>query len=164
MRLWKSPHCGRRRLSLKKKRIDCFPADSPHETIRRSSIPPSSGGPCIGYSLPLVAFLQIEGRRVASCKTCMVGGFHEGRRSFDCSASPAVLRQAPCSPYRSTGLVWAFHGLARLHHYHVDRMSNLTTSVSAPPEIIATIHDGLSHGRPGFRREPTTVPRDAERS
>jgi hypothetical protein len=80
----------------------------------RNSLPPRGRGPCIGHSHPLVAFLTIEGRHIVSCKTCMVGGFHGGRRSFDCSASPAVFRQAPCSPHRLTGLVWAFHGPASL--------------------------------------------------
>jgi hypothetical protein len=87
--------------------------------IRRSYIPPRGRGPRNGHSLLVVAFLQIEGRSVVSCETCMVGGLHGRRRSFHCSASPAVFRPAPCSHYRPTGLVRAFYGLARLHMHRI---------------------------------------------
>jgi hypothetical protein len=58
-----------------------------------------------------------------SRSTCRVvrdlGGLYDGRRSFDCSASPAVFRPAPCSHHRPTGLVRAFYGLDRLHMHRI---------------------------------------------
>jgi hypothetical protein len=91
-------------------------ADSPHETNTTVLYTTARSRPTHWPFSFACCLLADRGStcRLMSRKTCMVGGLHDGRRSFGGSASPAVFRPEPCSHHRPTGLVLALYGLDRL--------------------------------------------------